>query len=290
VVQVRHEVVPYRVFAIFAMPGEEIPLRVLTPLPQPPVVLSTGAASGASPVPARRGVGWTWKAPSRPGLYPLSLENPVTGSSMTLQIFVMVPASEIRGGALNGYRIGHYPSTPLRGLAIYQPPGGFVEVSPENLDTPVAPHFTLGQFLCKQPGAFPKYLVLREKLLLKLEFLLAEVNRRGLRAESFFVMSGFRTPSYNRAIGNVPYSRHQWGGAADIFIDESPKDGVMDDLNGDGKVDTRDADLLFELADGLVEKESYPSLTGGLGLYGATSNHGPFVHVDTRGFPARWGK
>ena len=30
--------------------------------------------------------------------------------------------------------------------------------------------------------------------------------------------------------GNVKYSRHVYGGAADIFIDENPKDEMMDDF------------------------------------------------------------
>ena len=52
-------------------------------------------------------------------------------------------------------------------------------------------------------------------------------------------MSGYRPPF--SAIGNVQYSRHVWGGAADFYIDQSPKDGVMDDLNKDGVVNREDA-------------------------------------------------
>ena len=29
-------------------------------------------------------------------------------------------------------------------------------------------------------------------------------------------------------------------------------------------------------------------VVGGLGAYGSTAAHGPFVHVDTRGHRARW--
>lgn len=55
-----------------------------------------------------------------------------------------------------------------------------------------------------------------------LEFILEKVNAQGYRWETFCVMSGYRTPYYNKAIGNVRYSRHLWGDAADIFIDENP--------------------------------------------------------------------
>lgn len=147
----------------------------------------------------------------------------------------------------------------------------------------------LGQFLCKQDGGYPKYLVLRERLLLKLEYLLEMVHRKGYAAETFAVLSGFRTPFYNHAIRNVKYSRHQWGGAADIFIDVDPQDGVMDDLDGNGKVDVDDALLFYKLIDAEPGKREYEPFIGGLGLYGTTTAHGPFVHVDARGFRARWG-
>jgi len=31
-----------------------------------------------------------------------------------------------------------------------------------------------------------------------------------------------------------------------------------------------------------------PGLVGGIGIYPATSAHGPFVHIDARGTRARW--
>jgi len=237
----------------------------------------------------REGPGrWSWKAPAS-GLRRLTIRRPA-GDSITLNAFVLVPAARVRAGRLNGYRIGAYPSKPLKGLAIYRPPKGFVEVTPENENTPLSPHFTLGQFLCKQEGGYPKYIVLRTQLLLKLEYLLGLVNSEGFRADTFTVMSGYRTPDYNRAIGNVPYSRHVYGGAADIYIDENPRDGVMDDLDGNGHVDKADAAVLYDLIAEQSSRPEYDGHEGGLGEYGSTPAHGPFVHVDVRGFSARWGK
>jgi hypothetical protein len=207
---------------------------------------------------------------------------------MLLNAFVMVPATAVSDGVLNGYRIGEYPAKPLRGQSAYLPPRGFVEVTPENLDTPVSPHFTLGQFLCKQESDFPKYLVLAEKLLLKLEIVLETVNEAGHRADTLHVMSGYRTPHYNEAIGNVKFSRHLWGDAADIFLDASPRDGMMDDLDGDGTTAFSDASVLYRLVDELYGRKGFGAYFGGLGQYRATSSHGPFVHVDTRGYRARW--
>ena len=230
-----------------------------------------------------------WQPPEQPGHYPLTIVRAHDQASVHLQVFVLAPRGEIKDGKLEGYRIGKYPP-PLRGLASYQPPRGFIRFEQGDADILLSPHFTLGQFLCKQPSGYPKFVLVQPKLLDKLEGLLAEVNAAGVRADSFTVMSGYRTPHYNRAIGNVANSRHIYGGAADIYIDEAPQNGVMDDVNGDGRVDIGDADWLYRHADTLPGTMKRGDLKGGVGLYRANSAHGPFVHVDVRGTPARWGK
>ena len=80
-------------------------------------------------------------------------------------------------------------------------------------------------------------------------------------------------------------SRHQFGDAADVFIDNNG-DGRMDDLNGDRRVDLRDARVI-EAAVDRVERQ-HPALVGGCGYYSASGGHGPFTHIDTRGYRARW--
>lgn len=223
---------------------------------------------------------WTWTAPATPGLYPLQVVSSDQRDSLMIQAFVLVPYRQMRGEYLNGYRIGRYPVRPLRGLAIYRPPSGFVEVTRDNEDAFVSQHFRLKQFLCKQSGGYPKYVVLNEELLQKLEHLLELTNAAGYQASTFYIMSGYRTPAYNRSLGNVMYSRHTFGSAADIFIDEN-HDGRMDDLNGDGRSDERDAAVLYRLFDDAQG-------SGGLGKYHETRSHGPFVHVDIRDRRARW--
>jgi hypothetical protein len=79
-----------------------------------------------------------------------------------------------------------------------------------------------------------------------------------------------------------------WGAAADVYIDEAPQDGAMDDLDRDGRVDRRDADWLAVLAESLEAAPGGELLVGGVGRYEATSAHGPFVHVDVRERSARW--
>lgn len=286
-VKFREQVSPYRVIGVFLLPGEVLELEVLILEHSPKGEYSLRTSDGK--ITQKGATKWEWRAPGEKGLYVISVVEPQATDSVTLNAFVMVPYSELRGEHLNGYRIGRYPVIPLKGLPIYRPPRGFIEVTPENEQVLVGPHFGLQQFLCKQPAGYPKYLVLRERLILKLELVLEKVNAKGYECSTLHIMSGYRTPYYNRAIGDVKYSRHVWGGAADIFIDENPKDGMMDDLNRDGRIDYRDAAVLYDIVDALFGEVWYKPFVGGLGRYKKTPSHGPFVHVDVRGFRARWG-
>ena len=268
----------YSIFSTLVMPGETVTFSAGDDV-------TFSAESGFAGDTTGRAV---WQAPDTPGHHLVEARN-AAGELMRLNVFVLHPADDIENGSLNGYAIGAYPEAPYRGEDVYLPPDGFIEVPPELRDLPISPHFTLGQFLCKQDGGPVRYAVVREPLLIKLEWLLAEVNDHGWRTDGFVVMSGYRTPSYNAAIGNGRYSRHVYGGAADIYIDEDG-DGIMDDLNGDGVLDRRDAGALYDLVDGLLQSPENTHLHGGLGEYGSTSAHGPFVHVDERGWNARWGR
>jgi uncharacterized protein YcbK (DUF882 family) len=102
-------------------------------------------------------------------------------------------------------------------------------------------------------------------------------------------MSGFRTPQYNVGGGDprgrAALSRHMYGDAADIFIDDDGN-GAMDDFNHDRRINIRDVQVILAAVD-RVERE-HPELIGGAGVYVANSGHGPFIHIDTRGFRARW--
>jgi len=282
-IRYKDQVSSYGVNGVFVLPGESLSIEVVDSAADEHQMQVSGGSLNRQSAKA-----WKWTAPQQVGVHRLDIRQ-VPGEDITLNAFVVIPYDRLQDERLNGYRIGNYPSAPLRQLAIYQPPAGFVEVQRGNLDTRVSPHFKLWQFLCKQDGGFPKYVVLQEKLLLKLELILEEINKRGHRIDSLHVMSGYRTPFYNHAIGNVRYSRHVWGGAADVFIDESPRDGQMDDLNRDGVVDERDAAVLHDIIDALYGKSFFAPFLGGLARYRATSAHGPFVHVDERGFRARWG-
>jgi hypothetical protein len=220
-----------------------------------------------------------------PGVY----EVPNTSFSF----ITLLPFSTKTKGRIGDYRIGFWPAERHRkrsSLAAYENPDGFIVVTPENADTPISEHFALRDFLSHdQPDVWPKYMVLREELVDKLELIIDDLEAHGHPVQKLVVMSGFRTPEYNiqgvgRRGGRALDSRHQFGDAADIYVDNG--DGRMADLNGDGRVDSRDARVLLESAE-RVEAE-YPELTGGEGVYRANTQHGPFLHVDVRGWPARW--
>lgn len=200
-----------------------------------------------------------------------------------------VPASTIVDGQLNGYTLG--PSPPAHShpdySRYYQAPAEFIEVTPDNKSTPVSMHFRLEQFLCKQESGFPKYLALQPSLLELLERLVAEFNRIGIPVETFGVISGYRTPAYNRQIGNVSNSRHLYGDAMDFYIDLDGN-GRLDDLNGDGMLTKADVDYLFDLVDKFRRRSENADLVGGIGRYYPNARHGGFIHVDTRGYRSRW--
>ncbi len=285
-VKAGNEIIRHRIMALFLLPGEQITLEAGSNFSGALLLIDK---SSAQKLPSSTPNTWRYTAPSETGEYTLTIYNIQEPDSIVLHVLVIVPYKQLKGEYLNGYRIGKYPEVPLKQLPIYAPPRGFIEVTETNKDLSVSPHFTLGQFVSKQGGGYPRYLVLKERFLLKLEHILEAVNEKGYTCSTFFIMSGYRTPYYNQKIGNVKYSRHVWGGAADIFIDENPKDGMMDDLNKDGKQDYKDALIIYNIIDDMYGKSVYERFVGGLGLYKKTQHHGPFVHVDVRGFRARWG-
>lgn len=222
----------------------------------------------------------------RPGVYPVddSLSRPF--AFIALHAF-----NEKQGAQLGAYRIGYWPGEKRAVSAAYGNPTGFIEVTKENEDLHVSEHFRLRDFLTHdQANVWPKYLVLREDLVDKLELVIDELQRSGVPVKHMTVMSGFRTPQYNAnggdPSGRVEMSRHMYGDASDVFVDNNA-DGKMDDLNHDGRVDYRDAQVVIA-AEERVE-HAHPELVGGGGVYKATRAHGPFAHIDVRGSRSRWG-
>ncbi len=280
VIKIKNEINHHQVFSVFVLPEEEIEIEALQD-----AACETRAEAGSLTLVSRNQ--WRYRAIATPGRSFLEISVPATSQKMRIGVFVLVPFAQVQGEYLNTYRIGAYPEKALHGESAYGAPAGFVEVTPENQEAFLTPHFQLKQFLCKQAGAYPKYVVLRERLLLALEFILHNIKQAGFRVETLAVLSGYRTPFYNDNIENKAYSRHIYGDAADIFID-ADGDDKMDDLDDDGDIDLNDVRILYDLIDRLSGGEEFQIFTGGLGLYKKTAAHSGFVHVDTRGAKARW--
>ena len=221
-----------------------------------------------------------------PGVHDLGLATP-NGESFF--VVALIPFQTKHGARVDGYNIGFWPTERGR-TSRYDLPEGFIQVTADNQFTPLSEHFRLADFVTHdQQGVWPKMLVIQPRLIDKLELIAAELANVG-KPSTLRIMSGFRTPQYNmrgvcRRCGRAKDSRHMYGDAADILVD-ADGDGRMDDLDGDGRVNVRDARFLAAVAE-RVEAE-HSDLVGGIGIYKPTRSHGPFVHVDARGFAARW--
>jgi uncharacterized protein YcbK (DUF882 family) len=229
-------------------------------------------------------------APSQPGYWKLVLRrNDEQHEVNDLTVVTQVPFDRKRNGRLNGYLIGTYPTEGSGRTDHYAPPAGFIEVTPETLDVHISKHLRVGQFLTKdQFTVWPKYVALDLRLIDKLELVMQELHAMGVRAERMHIMSGFRTPSYNGPGegGRALLSRHTFGDAADVWIENGARSGYIADLNGDGRQDLRDAEVIVQAVERVEQK--YPELVGGVGLYRELGARGPFVHIDVRGNRSRW--
>lgn len=94
-----------------------------------------------------------------------------------------------------------------------------------------------------------------------------ELEKAGYNRDGIKIISGHRTPGHNRNVGGKSESRHMMGDAIDIKID---------DLNGDGVATKEDKKLLIPILRKVIGN------SGGLGIYAMS------VHIDARGFRARW--
>ena len=267
--------------AAFRTPGEPLILR-----PPPGLTARYEPDQGAAVASPE------FEAPQRPGVYKIAVEVDEARKDIEdLRVITLVPFAAKEEGQIGSYRLGQWPYE--RGGApssAYANPAGFVEVTRENRSLPVSEHFALGDFLTKdQPAVWPKYLLLDAGLVDKLELVIDELERQGYHVGHLAIMSGFRTPRYNQVggetSGRASLSRHMYGDATDVFVDND-RDGWTDDVNRDGLVDIRDAEVVARAAERAEAR--HPALVGGVGIYPANGVHGPFTHVDARGRRARW--
>lgn len=227
-------------------------------------------------VPAEATVSTTVTAPSRPGFYRLSVTRK-DGSRFidSVVVGVLVPFSAKKRSVLNGYQIGTYNWEQTPGDAT-PPPIGFIEVRQEVEDLPISAHFRISDFITHDgQTTWPRYVALDTRILDKVELVLRYLGSRE-HDMPVSLHSGFRTPYHNRHVPRAASdSRHQYGDAADLAID----------VDEDGRITYLDV-LAVSRAVEMVERD-YPSLVGGLGLYGNLGT-AAYVHIDVRGARKRW--
>lgn len=209
-----------------------------------------------------------------------------------LSVLTLTPLSTRRNGRIGLYFVGTWPTE--RGAVAargnYSAPRGLVEVTPATQDTPLSEHLRLRDFLTHdQVNVWPKYVVVDPRIVDKDELVLAELAKQGVSARGLHIVSGFRSPQYNAKggdpTGRAGLSRHMYGDATDLWIDNSGS-GQMDDLNHDGRRDIRDAQVICDAVERV--EAAHPELVGGCGVYPGNGAHGPFTHIDARGYRARW--
>ena len=178
---------------------------------------------------------------------------------------------------------------------LYAPPRHFLRIDGSTERLQLAPHLLAGQMVSfievngrKTGRRHTVWFPPNRPLIEKLERLSRELAAGGVRFKRLTINSGFRAPVYNARIGGSDYSRHMFGDAADVMVDQDGNDR-MDDLNRDGVCDHRDA---LVVAQALRKLELAGSVRpGGIGVYGydTAESCAAFVHVDARGFVTRWG-
>jgi hypothetical protein len=256
------------------------------------------------------------KAPSQPGLYRLEWKSDATPLGIerpSLDVLVLAPAeAHVQGDRtnvkVNGKSIGNYldpTQSSVRRVrenaAQYRVPEFFAMLTPETINLKLGPDFDLGQLVAFKdyhgPDGKKVYTTIRHtdvlaihpQLIDKLIKLRQRLREKGVKVTKFWITSGFRTPDYNKSIGGASYSRHCYGDAVDLCIDEDD-DKKMDDLNGDGRIDRKDG-LVIANACRELELEG-AVVPGGIGVYEwqAEDSVGSHVHIDCRGYISRWGQ
>ncbi|GAB5522838.1 MAG: hypothetical protein Roseis2KO_07100 [Roseivirga sp.] len=279
-VKVDGRAIPYEQFSSFKLPGAQLAIEIQNKQGGEYRIFLAKELQSTF----KTGT-YTMTVPAESGVYPLQVMNPNDKVVLNLNLFVLTPIEQKKDEYLNGFRMGNYPPALGEG-GKYERPRGFIEIKKGYKDVQLTPHFKLSQFVTSQKGN-PKYIIIRESLLLKLEYILAEVNKAGVQVNTLGIRQAYLTPHDNAEKQFAIYSRFIYGDAAQIIIDRD-KNGIMDDVNGDGVGDMRDARWLFNLIDKLSARADYQKLEGGLAHYRLNKKFGGYVYIDARGNKMRF--
>ena len=121
-------------------------------------------------------------------------------------------------------------------------------------EIPQSPHFKLSEFKCHNGKPVPpEYYGNLRKLMSMLEEIRTACGDRPIT-----IVSGYRTPDYNKKVGGASKSQHKYAAAADIKVA------------------------------GLSPSEVYAKCNTIVGNRGGVGKYTTFTHIDVRGYRSRW--
>lgn len=237
----------------------------------------------------------------------------IVRKTASFRLLTSMSSAPMSDGFLAGYNLGRYPVPGSSTLGSeskwptlhpdrYRIPQRFYRIATDDKPLRISPRVTLGHFVIDYPWGtlgMPQLVAIDLNLVRKIEDLIDLMQSEGRFPVTGIVpIYGFRPPSFNQeSIKGRPdtnlkveYSMHQYGRAMDFIVDEDG-DLVMDDLNGDGISDIRDAAEIMRsvnILDRRYRDEGRWEMVGGAGIYEFHDFVGrpktPYLHMDTRGF------
>lgn len=311
------------------LPGQEVSVKITaTSVGDPLVIAAPGQSASASTAEQYRwtaergtllnvsGRTLTFRCPDEPGTCLLTancfLGATIKGAdgkdttrnqeaTWTMAFFVQYPFDREGVGAIDNYPIGIYPNEESSGvpssvqshLAAYTPPEHFVRIGKDERDIRISPHFKLGEFRSPYNENDPTFVAISPRLITRLEALREALTTSKLPEPRLVILRAYISPNEKnmlerKKLSLSEFTRHLYGDAVAIIVD-ADADGRMDDLNGDGAINVKDADAL---ARSVEETARSCRIFGGVGTYaGATDPllpDTPFVTFDCRGWAVRY--
>lgn len=219
-------------------------------------------------------------------------------------IYLLPPVGyDPRGdGTVGGTMIGYYPDERAEGVpavvarnpAAYSPPRLFHRLDANTKTLITGGETPLGTF---HPSPFPdaevRYVVVSPGAAEFWAAMRGAVENHGLDPGALRVLRGFVSPAERQrlersGVAIAEFSRHLYGDALAVVYDPGG-DGRFNDVDGDGAVDGDDLRIVADLARDALRAAG---LSGGVGVErdfrSPDGSHGPYVHVDWRGWDLRW--
>jgi hypothetical protein len=258
-----------------------------------------------------------WQAPAAPGHYKITCEVegksafryaageageksrdlPALHASKVFHFLVPFELDPEGRGVIQGYPIGAYPNEKGRDVKAviadhsdrYQPPRWFVAVTTETRELLVSEHFRLREFVPNAPNDTTVYFPYNADLVRVLEAVLADLKTSETAEPHLRILRGYVSPYEAERMRRqgarlLVWNRYQYGDGV-LVIANRDAGMKMGDLNGDGKVDVRDAEALSRI---ITRVQKRLGLSGWIGVYAErpdkTLPETPMVGFDLRGW------